>query len=91
MTHETNGHLKSRLDSIEKGVYEIKDDLSQSIDRLSVAVDRLSDKFEAFLEIAESSMPIKAVVWLMGLMVLGLIGIEGTKNLGPALKHIWGL
>lgn len=85
MAYEGNGVYK-KLETIEADVRGIKDDLSSSVDRLTIAVDNLSAKFDNFISVAQNSLPIKAVFWLMGIMVLGLVGVEGSKSIAPIIK-----
>lgn len=87
---EPNGNgTYLKLAHIEQDVKEIKDDLSHSIDKLTHSIDNLCSKFESFMIIAQNSIPIKAVFWLIGIMVLGLVGIEGIKQIGPILSSIF--
>ena len=90
MSLEQNGAWK-KLESIQSDVKEIKDELSHSIDKLSLSVDKLAAKFDSFISVAQNSLPIKAVVWLMSIMVLGLVGIEGVKGIAPVLHYWLGL
>ena len=90
MPPDTNGAWK-QLEEIGSDVKEIKDDLSHSVDKLSQAVDRLTEKFDNFIHVAQNSIPVKAVFWLMGIMVLGLVGVEGAKNLGGLAKFWLGM
>lgn len=82
--------IHKRLDKLESGITEIRDDLPISIDKLTQAVNSLSATFNLFMEVAEKSVPIKAVYWLLGIMILGLIGVEGVKQIGPLMKFITG-
>lgn len=88
MAQEVNGQIHRKLDLIEKDVHEIRDDLTTAINGLTVAVTTLSQKFDSFIHIAQNSIPIKAVFWLMAIMVLGLVGIEGVKAL-PKLAQFF--
>ena len=78
---EMNGHYKEQLNRIQADVNEIKDDLSHSIDKLTEAVHGLTGKFDAWMRVAEQSIPIKAVFWMFLIMVLALVGVEGVKYL----------
>lgn len=92
MSQEINGKANgvfAELKIIKEDVKEIKDDLSSSIDHLTTAVNALTQKFEQFIVAAHNSMPIKTVYWLMGIMILGLIGIEGVKNIAPAIRFMF--
>ena len=88
MAQEVNGLIHKKLDLIENDVREIRDDLATAINGLTEAVNTLSQRFDAFLNIAQNSIPIKAVFWLMAIMVLGLVGIEGVKAL-PKLAQFF--
>lgn len=89
-TNHENGAYKVQLDNIEHDVREIKDDLSTSVMALTHAVERLTERFDSFIQVAQNSVPIKAVFWLMGIMVLGLVGVEGAKGIAPILKFWLG-
>lgn len=80
MGSETNG-VFAELKSIDRKVDELKDDLAKSIDKLTMAVEGLSGSFDRFIHVAETSIPIKVVFWLLIMMILGLVGIEGVKAL----------
>lgn len=82
--------IHDKLDHIDKNVEFIRDDIAGSIQGLTNAVDRLTGKIDDFIDVARNSVPIKAVFWLMAIMVLGLIGVEGIKHLGPVLKATIG-
>ena len=86
MPQEVNGQIHRKLDLIEKDVHEIRDDLTTAINGLTVAVTTLSQKFDSFIHIAQNSIPVRAVFWLMAIMVLGLVGIEGVKALPNLVK-----
>lgn len=77
---EGNG-IYSELKIINGKVESLKDDLSTSIDHLTIAVNKLGDAFDRFVHVAENSLPIKMVYWLLVIMILGLVGIEGVKSL----------
>lgn len=77
---QENG-IYSELRLIDKKVDSLKDELSQSIDKLTTAINGLTDAFNNFIHVAESSIPIKLVYWLLIIMILGLVGIEGVKSL----------
>lgn len=99
---KVNG-LLSKLLVIESDVKDIKDDLATAVNLLTSAVttqtealkahtnavSNLSFKFDTFINVAQNSLPIKAVFWLLGIILLALIGVEGVKNLGPVVKSIW--
>lgn len=80
-----NGDMEKEIHQIRDDVSSIKDELSTAINGLTIAVNALTSKFDAFMRVAESSIPVKAVFWLMAIMVLGLIGVEGVKQIGPAV------
>ena len=82
---EVNGHYKPQLERIENKV----DGLDSSIDRLSAAIEGLTTEFRTFISIAHNSIPIRAVFWFMTIIILGLVGVEGVKSLGPVLKSIF--
>ena len=88
MPQEVNGLIHKKLDLIENDVREIRDDLTTAINGLTVAVTTLSQKFDSFIHIAQNSIPIKAVFWLMAIMVLGLVGIEGVKALPKLIQFL---
>lgn len=77
MSAEGNGYFKE-LQQIKQGVDEIRDDLSHSIDKLSMSVDLLTGEFRNFIRVAENSIPIKAVFLMFGILVLALVGVEGA-------------
>ena len=77
---EGNG-IYRELKIIDKKVEDLRDDLSGAIDRLSMSVNELNNTFKKFIHVAENSIPIKVVFWLLMMMILGLVGIEGVKSL----------
>lgn len=98
-----NGRVYDRLGSIESDVKDIKDDLATAVNLLTTAVSiqtkaiethttavsNLSYKFDTFIHVAQNSLPVKAVFWLLGIIVLALVGVEGVKQIGPVIKSIW--
>ena len=82
---ELNGHYKPQLERIEGKV----NGLDSSLDRLTNAIESLTIKIDSFISVAQNSIPIRAVFWLMAIMILGLVGVEGVKSLGPVLKSIF--
>lgn len=86
-----NGQYDDHLIKIEKDVSEIKDSLAISIDGLTKAVEGLARELSTFMRVAEHTMPIRVVFWLLFLMTLGLVGIEGVKQLGPIMTKLFGL
>lgn len=84
-----NGY-NHQLDKIEKDVGDIKDGLETSINGLTKSVDNLSTRIDSWIRVAETSVPIKAVYYLIGTMILGLLGVEGVKAVAPVLKHYFG-
>jgi hypothetical protein len=74
------------LHSIQKGVDDIKDDLAHSIDKLTVAVNTLTNQFSQFIRVAENSIPVRAVMWMFGILVLAMIGVEGVQYLAEHAK-----
>lgn len=82
-----NGELKKQIGQIGEDVHEIKDELAKSVDNLTNAVNTLSSKFDNFINVAQNSLPIKAVFWLLAIMVFGLVGVEGVKALPELIKH----
>lgn len=82
-----NGKLHDRINEIGENVHEIKDNLARSVEGLTVAVNSLSAKLDNFMNIAQNSLPIKAVFWLLAIMVFGLVGVEGVKALPELIKH----
>lgn len=75
-----NGYYKD-IQQIKDDVSEIKDDLSSSIDRLTTAVNGLTMKFDAWIHVAENSIPLKAVFWMFVILVLAMTGVEGLNAL----------
>ena len=71
-----NGFYKD-IETIKTDVREIKDDLSHSIDGLTVAVKELTSKFDNWIHVAENQIPIKAVMAMFVILVLALAGVEG--------------
>lgn len=98
-----NGGVYDRLGIIESDVKDIKDDLATAVNLLTTAVStqtkaiethttavtNLSYKFDTFINVAQNSLPVKAVFWLLGIIVLALVGVEGVKQIGPVIKSIW--
>lgn len=82
-----NGELHSRINEIGEDVHEIKDNLARSVEGLTVAINGLSSKLDNFMIVAQNSLPIKAVFWLLAIMVFGLVGVEGVKALPELIKH----
>ena len=92
MSQEVNGKANgvfAELKIIKEDVKDIKDDLSHSIDHLTIAVNALTQKFEMFILAAQNSIPVKAMYWIMGMMILGLVGIEGVKGIAPASRLLF--
>lgn len=85
-----NGSVHKKLQIIENDVKEIKEDLPHAISQLTTSVNNLTGKLDTFMHVAERSVPIRAVFWLMAIMVLGLVGVEGVKAIGPTLKSMFG-
>ncbi len=88
---QQNGKYEDHFLKIEKDVGEIKDSLATSINGLTKAVEGLSKELSTFMRVAENSMPIKVVFWVIFFMILGLIGIEGVKQLGPIMGKLFGV
>ena len=93
--------LHEKISNIEEGVQIIKNDLSESVRCLSLSIDSLTNKIDlsinsltnkidSFMTVAQTSIPIKAVFLLLAIMVLGLVGIEGVKQIGPVFKFLVG-
>lgn len=92
---EPNGAYKfnERFDKVDRQLIELKDDLagairelSNSIAKQSVAteslgktVSTLTTQFTTFLNIAMNAIPLKAVFWMFGILVLTIGGIEAVK------------
>jgi hypothetical protein len=74
-----NGDVNEHLLKLERGLDDIRDDLSISVKDLTSAVNRLADRFDAFLLIAQNAVPIKAVMLMFGILVLALVGVQGSK------------
>jgi hypothetical protein len=97
----TNGYYKE-LRAIQAGVDEIRDDLSRSVDTLTVAVTNLTaqvsnltaqfssltNQFTQLIRAAENVIPIKAVMWMFGILVLTMVGVEGVVTLAKYSKGI---
>jgi len=97
--YEGNGVYK-KLEVIEQDVKDIKDDLATAVNLLTsavgaqtkaleahtTAVNNLSYKFDTFINVAQNSLPIKAVFWLLGIIVLALVGVEGVKQISPIMR-----
>lgn len=79
------GHYK-KLEIIEQDVKDIKEDLSTAVNGLTHAIDKLTSKFDIFMHVAQNAIPVKAVFWIITIMILGLVGIEGSKSIAPILK-----
>lgn len=73
-----NGYEEG-FNKIQSDIHGMRDDLSRAIIELTNAVNRLGDRFDTFLNIAQNSIPIKAVMWMFFVLVIGLVGVEGCK------------
>ena len=92
-----------KLEIIENDVKDIRDDLATAVNLLTsavnaqtkaleahtTAVNNLSYKFDTFIHVAQNSLPIKAVFWLLLIIVLALVGVEGVKQISPIMRT-WG-
>lgn len=89
--HEVD-RMKGQIKAIETEMTRRDDLLINELKGLSMAVSQgfqgFSLKLDTFMDIARKSLPISAVIWLMVIMTVGLIGIEGIKELKP-LIHFW--
>lgn len=84
-----NGGLHDKLQDIGDDVHKIRDELTISVDKLSRSIDNLTSRLDNFIIVAQNSIPIKAVFWLLAIMVMGLVGVEGIKEMPELFKHMW--
>lgn len=104
---EGNGiyKLTERFDKVDKELLDLKDDLANAIRELSVNIGKQSEstshltdtvttlatQFSSFLQIAANAIPLKAVGWMFGIVLVFVLvlltGIEGLKHL-PKLMGI---
>jgi len=54
---------------------------------LTDAVKSLNHHFSIYINVAQNAIPVKAVMWMFGILVLTMAGIEGLK----LLPKIWGV
>lgn len=73
-----NGYYKE-IQEIRSDVKDIKDDLSHSIDKLSEAVNALCIRVDSAIQVAQNVIPIKAVMWMFGILVITMLGVEGVQ------------
>lgn len=73
-TLQTNG-VYERLGKIDQNVDEMKIDFVIAVKDLTTAINGLSLKIEA----VKDSIPIKVVAWMFGILVIALIGVQGTQ------------
>lgn len=51
------------------------------IRQLAVAVNHLTERMEDFMRYSKNSMDIKIVAWMFMILVLTIVGVEGSKFL----------
>jgi hypothetical protein len=102
---EINGIHKfnERFDKVDKELIELKDDLAAAIRELSSSIGKqasatemlektvgsLSVQFHTFLNIAANAIPLKAVSWMFGIVLIFILvlisGIEALKHMPKLL------
>lgn len=79
---QSNGKIiYERFDRLDHEIQDLRDDLATSVRELTTAVTRLADKVDAFALVASTSVPIKIIFWMFGILVLALAGVEGVQAL----------
>ena len=56
-------------------------DVEAVVKELAKAVQALNQHFTVYINVAQNAIPMKAVMWMFGILVLTMAGIEGLKLL----------
>ena len=102
---DMNGSHKfiDRFDKVDKELTELKDDLANAIRGLATSINKqsaateslektvsaLSSQFSSFLTVAANAIPLKAVGWMFGVVLVFILvlvaGIETLKYIPKLL------
>ncbi len=78
---ELKDHLASAILKLSTTLDTSTRNLAETQNKLTDTIQRLSDNLKMFMDIAQSSIPIKAVFWMFLILVLTIAGVEGIKHL----------
>lgn len=87
-------------DSLASAIIDLKNALmankaakekeTEVVKDLVLVIRELVNKVSTWTLVAQTVIPIRAVFWMFTIVILGLIGIEGMKQIGPIIKYLLG-
>lgn len=78
---EIKDHLAEAIMKLSTSLDTSTRNLVETQSKLTATIDGLSSNLKLFMDIAQNSIPIKAVFWMFLILVLTIAGVEGIKHL----------